>query len=185
MQNADNTDGGQVFTTTDAGTIEAVQYCLVTASSPTGNVQVDLYANSGGEPTGASLGQATITASSIGSLGLYAFNFSSPIPVSAGTSYVLTVNRSTYAVGSVRACGGSSGPNDGVYSNDNGSTWSGIGSQFATQIDVITSDTPTTTPATTTVQYVDSPTDDLFHGYILFLAGFVIIIWLMRGRKTH
>jgi len=44
--------------------------------------------------------------------------------------------------------------------------------------------TPTSTP-TTTIQYVDSPTQDLCYGYILFLAGFVIIIWVMRGRKTH
>jgi len=39
--------------------------------------------------------------------------------------------------------------------------------------------------STTTVQYVDSPVQDLFYGYILFLSGLTLIIWIMRGRKTH
>jgi len=37
----------------------------------------------------------------------------------------------------------------------------------------------------TTLYYVDNPTQDLFYGYILFLAGMTLIIWILRGRKTH
>lgn len=39
--------------------------------------------------------------------------------------------------------------------------------------------------SSTTVQYVDSPTQDLFYGYILFLSGLALIMWILRGRKTH
>jgi len=47
------------------------------------------------------------------------------------------------------------------------------------------SETPTTTPSTSTTQTVDNPVQDLFYGYILFMTGLLSIIWIMRGRKTH
>jgi len=64
-------------------------------------------------------------------------------------------------------------------------TTNAFGSNPVPTITLLDCSEPIPGGGTTTLYYVDSPTDDLFHGYILFLSGFVVIIWLMRGRKTH
>jgi len=186
MQNADNTDGGQPFTTIGAGEITDVQFCLHGVSSPGGNIEVSLYEESGGEPTGSALGVATRSAGTITTGGLYAFSFSSSIPVTAATNYILVANRDDYSTGSIRACGADNPPNDGIYSNDNGSSWTALGIQFNTVVEVVEEETPTaSTTATSTAIIVDNSVQSLFYGYILFMTGLVTIIWIMRGRKTH
>jgi len=82
---------------------------------------------------------------------------------------------------------------DGYYYNNAGAggsytTINTVNAQGSSPVPTIVLDDcsdPTPPSGTSTVYYVDNPTQDLFYGYILFLAGMTLIIWIMRGRKTH
>lgn len=95
----------QSFTTVGAGSIGTVQvHFQLETDPPPDNVLLDLYASSGDEPAGSSLGQASIAGSSIDAGGsLKTFTFT-PIAVVATTKYVYVLRRSgavsntTYAV---------------------------------------------------------------------------------------
>jgi len=75
---------------------------------------------------------------------------------------------------------------DGGYRQDTDGIWHDLGFGALGGSAEFTSipPTPTTTP-TTTPQTVDNSVQSLFYGYILFMTGFVVIIWVLRGRRTH
>lgn len=71
--------------------IDEVRIPLIRIGTVAGNVTAHLYATSGGYPTGSSLGNKTITASTIGTSGAdwTTFTFASPIAVTPGARYAI------------------------------------------------------------------------------------------------
>lgn len=109
---------GQSFTTVGGGTVTTIVTNLGTeGTSPTDNALLDVYAADGsGFPTGSSLGQATVAASTISHTnGNITFTFSPKITVAANTQYALVMSRS----------GAASGLNYFVWDGDNADTYAG------------------------------------------------------------
>ena len=120
----------QTFQLNIHGTIPKVNLMLKKVLSPTGNVQVDLYAVDGNdEPTGASLGTVTKAASSLQtSFSLEEFVFSSPIAVNPDTTYIIVCKAvdadQTNKINWAAANSGNPYANgEWVYSQDSGSSW--------------------------------------------------------------
>lgn len=74
--------------------IDSVNIPLMRIGTVADNVTVHIYATSGGYPTGSSLGNKTITASTIGtgSAEWTTFTFASPISVTPGARYAIVFN---------------------------------------------------------------------------------------------
>jgi len=120
----------QSFTTVGAFNLKSVGVSLAKIGSPADNILADVYAASGGLPTGSSLGQATaLAASSVAaSQTEYTLTWVTPVALSAATQYCIVLSRSG-AVNSSNniAWGGQSGSSSysgGFFGNYNGSVWS-------------------------------------------------------------
>ena len=74
--------------------IDDVRLPLIRIGTVAGNVTAHIYATSGGYPTGSSLGNKTITASTIATSGdsFVTFTFASPIAVTPGARYAVVFN---------------------------------------------------------------------------------------------
>lgn len=84
---------GQTFTTVGAIDVTAIAFSFGKNGSPTDDVTVDIFATSGGNPTGTSLGTSNaIGSASIGNV--VTFTFPTPIALSATTLYAAVLSRS-------------------------------------------------------------------------------------------
>lgn len=90
---------GVAFTTISNNSITDVTFsCYIGGGSPTDGIQVDIYATSGGLPTGASLGTSTAIAGSslttvVTTVPLVKFVFPTPVAVSSGVTYAAVMSR--------------------------------------------------------------------------------------------
>lgn len=90
-----NTWKGQVFIPQAGQTnVSRIELILDKNSSPTGNYLVKIYAISAGLPTGAALGTATLSTSSMATGSNY-FDFGTPVSVTPGTPYAIVLNHDT------------------------------------------------------------------------------------------
>jgi hypothetical protein len=94
---ASNNGHGQTFTTTSACSLYEVRFNVsVQAGSPTDNITCDIYATSGGLPTGPSLGtSAPVVGSSTSSASMTRFVFAKEVPLSPSTMYAAVLTRGT------------------------------------------------------------------------------------------
>lgn len=85
---------GQTFTTdSDTNYLTKVLLSLQKVGSPSGNINVSIYATSGGLPTGAALATKSISASAVNSsMSSHEFEFASPVSVSPSTVYAIVVS---------------------------------------------------------------------------------------------
>lgn len=88
----------QAFTTSSALAVSSISMLLNKVGSPTDNVQVDIFSADGsGNPTGGSLGtSSTVSGSSMTAtqgVASYHFTFSTPVSLSASTTYVFVISR--------------------------------------------------------------------------------------------
>jgi len=84
----------QKLTTIGAGTIQAIEFCLYKSGSPTGDVTLTVKDDSGDNPGSTSYATATLTASGFTTThDRKTFTLSSPLSVSAATTYWLQVDR--------------------------------------------------------------------------------------------
>jgi len=190
MSAANNTNGGQIFTTVGVGDVSRIDICLSSnIGSQTGDVTMDIYAASGNDPTGSSLGQATIVANTVsGAAALYTFTFGTPVSLSASTDYVAVIGRTDNSVGNVKGCGNAVEATNGVYSDDNAATWNALSAVFYMTVFVTEAGgggTGTTTPQvfSTTTQLVDNPNQDFANGLWLFLAGAWFMVYLFAKKR--
>ncbi len=125
---------GQTFTPTVSGRLKRVDvelFCSAcTAAGP--NIVLSIRATSGGVPTGADLGSATIAGFDDGAAGgLHTFSFATPVSVTAGTRYAFVFRNSAAFPSGTMAYTCSCTPNSNAYANgqlvtsaNSGSTWS-------------------------------------------------------------
>lgn len=152
---ASGLDTGYPFSTTDGGaaneqyaqqftmggtahSIDAVAVIMAKTGTPAGTMVAELYADSGGLPTGSALGTSvaltidTVVTQTHPAYGWVNFTFSTPVSLSASTIYHLVIRTIgyTYNVGvTVLFWGGDAGGThvgDGETYNDGTSTWSAI-----------------------------------------------------------
>jgi hypothetical protein len=143
-------------------TIEYVTLTLREAGTMPGSYTVDIYATSGGLPTGASLASASVTSSGISSsYGEVTFNFAD-ITVTAGAKYAIvakqtsttSISNSTYWG---HADGASYSGGASYYSSNSGSSWTALSGDWTFKvygtlgvvIPTVTTDTATATASTT------------------------------------
>jgi len=132
---------GQQFTTGETGpfedfTVVNVSVYLKRQGSPTGDVQLDLFAvDGGGNPTGSSLTGATVDVSSIDTSYAWVDFQVDPVELLAGEMYVLVLNF-TGSSDSSNCVNWSCNLDDGTYSggemitsSDGGSSWSDTGEE--------------------------------------------------------
>lgn len=112
-----------------SGNLARINLWLMKKGSP-GNLTVELYANSGGNPTGAALASQVISSSDISSSfpNKVTCNFDTPYSVTSGTTYHIVIKGAsvdssnlycwTVMPGNLYANG------DAGYSSDGGSSWS-------------------------------------------------------------
>jgi hypothetical protein len=101
------TQPGQTFQISGAGAaaLRKVGVYMYYGAGTAGDLVLDVYATSGGLPTGASLGTATTTAESTGYPKWFMFRFGSNVTLSAATTYAFTIKSpassatNTYRVG--------------------------------------------------------------------------------------
>ena len=125
---------GQTFTT-DASTnrVTSITVQLSKTSSPTGYVNLSIYAVDGSDkPTGSALGTATVATSLITTAAKHDFEFSSAVELDTSTTYAIVVNLpsndssnyiSIYRTNATTYSGGGQ-----VESTDGGSSWGAISS---------------------------------------------------------
>lgn len=120
--------------------IDEVDIVLSKQGTPAGNIYVDIYADSGGVPTGSAIGSSdgyvanTAIYSTYSSFGWVNFHFSTPVSLSANTNYhaVLRASGYTYSAGAtaIWLAGDGSTPShaNGYAStyNSGTTTWSAI-----------------------------------------------------------
>ena len=122
---------GQSFTTIGAGTVGTVDvYLDDEGTAPTDNLLLDIYATDGsGFPTGAIMGQASISNDVGTACNKKVFTFSTPPSLSATTKYALVWSRSGAASGlnySV-VCGTNSDEYaDGTFMRDDIGVWANL-----------------------------------------------------------
>ena len=149
-------DTGYIFSTTDGGAaneqyaqqftlggtdrqVDAISVLMAKTGTPAGTMVAEIYADSGGLPTGSALGTSSaLTINTVvpgthpGGYGLVGFTFGTPISLSASTIYHLVIRTVgyTYDVGVTELYwGGTAGgthTGDGETYNDGTSTWSAI-----------------------------------------------------------
>lgn len=135
---------GQTFITpSDVTNIVSVAFHLTWGNATfTRNTRADIFATSGGLPTGASLGNAT-DSTAIGSAGsgVITYTFGSPIAVSASTTYCATIYDSGSGTNAVSV----DYQNTDVFANGNkvsssnsGSTWTANATNDMYYVDVMT-----------------------------------------------
>lgn len=92
---------GQTFTASASYTITGFILKLSKTGSPTGDIKANLYAISGGVPTGSPIASsATFDVSTLtGSQTDTTFTFTSPVAITSGTSYALTIETEANYVG--------------------------------------------------------------------------------------
>jgi len=173
----------QQFTTIGAGTTDSVDFCLYSSGVGTGNLTLDLQTVSAGDPSGVSLGTATIPVGDVtGTHQRVHFTFASPVSLSASTAYYLVLAKSVND-GVISGCGDADTP-AGKYS-DNGTAWSSTApNNFNINVDVVEggggASTTAGTAATTTVF---NPNQDFANGLFLFTAWFFGIYWLFSKKR--
>ncbi len=94
--------------TIGAGTISSLVFSIKRIGSPAGSLQVDIETDSGGVPSGVSLGTASVNASAASTnCADFTFNFGSPPSVSAATTYwvVITSNDTLSSSNYYNTCG--------------------------------------------------------------------------------
>lgn len=138
---AADTNLAQGFTPFSGNPIRRVQLSLKKVGAPASNVWVEIWTNVGGSP-GAIIGAASATQACSGlttSFANYTFDFTNPIPVTAGTSYFIvlrggfSIDGTDYVVWEHDTSGSYTG---GVaYKMNGSSTWStnGTPSQIFTE----------------------------------------------------
>jgi len=122
---------GQTFTTSSAFT--ATKARLKVHAGTAGTVNIRVYATSGGQPTGSAI------ATAVSNSALYApdspgwfrdFVFTSPVALSSGVMYAIVIEPESGADCWVRrVASGSYSGGTGLYSSDQGSSWSTLSSQ--------------------------------------------------------
>src|SRR6185436_9625835 len=78
------------------GSVGSVKVNLVKAGNPTDNLQIDILATNGaGQPTGSSLGTATVIAGSslTTTMTQYTFTFPTPVTLTGSTQYAVVISR--------------------------------------------------------------------------------------------
>lgn len=120
----------QTFQFDIEGTITKLNLKLRKVGSPSGDVQVDMYAVDGNDdPTGGSLGTVTMTAGDLGTTyALEEFTFGTAIDVDASTTYIITC-KAVDAISANRVewqyanSGNPYASGEWVYTIDGGSSW--------------------------------------------------------------
>ena len=117
----------QTFLMDSNNAISKVMLRLAKTGNPTGNLNISLYATSGGLPTGAALYTHSVAASTIGAAAEVTFTLTQPWYVTAATTYAIVVSvpngdASNYIGASYN---NTSGYANGQYCNssNSGSTW--------------------------------------------------------------
>jgi len=182
----------QCFTSIGAGDVTSVLVSMSYAGTPTDNFVISLEETTAGAPNGTVLSSVSVPASSISSTPTdYTYTFATS-SLAASTVYCFVFSRT----------GSDSTSN---YYNDDGDSvgslfwwmnsgvWTSTAGTHRLVFDVnpasggggATAGWPVSPfgTATTTYTVVDNPTQDYFNGLALFLFGFVLILWLFKGRK--
>lgn len=123
---------GQTFTPSLAYTATSVR--LKVYSGTPGTININLYATSAGKPTGASIATASANSSSFdadpGSF--FTFDLDVPVALSSGVQYAIVVepvSAGSAACGFRRNTAGNYGGGTGLFSGDQGSSWTVLTSQ--------------------------------------------------------
>lgn len=191
----EHTNYAMPFTTIGAGDLTDGDWCFYTASSPTGNVYIDVETDSGGSPDGISLGTATLDAASLpvgsGSAARVPITYTPHITLASGTKYWYVVSRAN-TDGLVVACGQNL-DGFGKTSDNNGASWNTTGSDVNIVVNIsdgsgggggdsgFVATSTQVFDATTTP--IDNPTQDFANGLFLFLTGFFGMVYLFGKRK--
>lgn len=174
----------QTFTTGTGGDTDSVEISVVRTGTPTGDVQIDVFAVDGSNfPTGASLASGTISAASITNCTLANISLSSA-NLSASTRYVLrySVVSGASNVNFWNVCGnGSSG--SGEFTGYYDGSWHTDGSITARALIYLVGSGGggggSTSVSTSSDAYSQSQWN-LFNSILLLLIGFFGMIWLIR-----
>lgn len=186
---ATSQQGAQSFTTIGAGTLDVQNMCIFIAQgSPTGGVTVELFADSGGTPTGSVLASGTIAAGDIsGTQQLVAVSGLAGVTLAASTSYWLVSRRTDNTNSTSNNYGGCGTLTDtyaggewivnGVYP-----AWSAGAGRDQRSTLQITEATPPDTTATTTP---DAMPQTLFFGFVILMVGLILPIQIGRFIDTN
>ena len=121
--NGVNDGYGQVFTPSETKTTHHVDWKFGLALSPVGAFTAFVYAESAGVPTGAALASSgPIDASTIATGAYTTFTFTTTAVLTASTTYVVTIEATSWSSGSHRISIDGSAPNG--CNNDGGGGWS-------------------------------------------------------------
>lgn len=176
----------QTLLTIGSGDISSVTYRMKKSGSPTMNLTLTIYDTSGDLPTGSVLG----TSNSVAATGLpsdcstdVTFTFSSPVALSAASSYAFVLNSDAYSTtNNVTVCGsGASEYTDGRHGYYDG-TWHLAGSQYDEYVtmDVSTGggSSSSTTTSTSTPEEVQATGVLGILGLLSFISGLAFTLWL-------
>jgi len=122
--------GGQTFLFADEKTITKVNLMLKKVGTPVGNITLEIFATSAGEPTGAALASKVLVADDVltTSYALEEFVLDSPLDIDADTVYAITwkvpdTNEANRVVAQFANSGNPYADGTFLYSTDSGSNW--------------------------------------------------------------
>lgn len=155
----------QTFTMSGYDTLEYVKLLLLEAGSAPGNLTLNLYATSGGKPTGSPLRSYSYTSATIGSIASYTWvtwNLTD-ITLTLGAVYALVLSQTSVSSTSNawfwgHSTSASYSGGGSKYSTNSGSSWNSLSGDFAFQVyGSLSAD-----PPTVTTDAVDTPTTSGF-----------------------
>jgi len=182
--------GADSFTTIGAGTVSSIDVYARKVNSPTDNMVVSIYTDSGGVP-GTSVAASNVFA--VGAPGLQTATFASPVSLSAATTYWIVIARdgAYSATNFYQLSSGTTNP--GTERSLDGGVWSIDGTDNQSYVFTVVEGSSPTPPTVATstyncvtkdasstecaIQVVDNPAFDLAAGMVLFL---VTAAWIAR-----
>jgi len=170
------------FTTTGAGGVTRIDFCFYSSSGTnTDDIQVDVYEDVGGEPSGSSIADGVINSTGINNTHQrHTFTVSGSV-LDAATTYWVVVSRlgSQSGTNFFSSCGAGSG---GTAAYDNGAWNVGSGSHsMEVFIDEDAEDPPPEEPDTgfATTSFMQVPVD--FMHFDTFISVFYVLSLAMGG----
>jgi len=179
---------GEPFVADITGNITSVSICVYDNGGITNDVTVDIQADSSGQPSGVSLGSFTIPVGSITSTHQKVSSNNGSVAITSGLTYWEVVSSLNVNQESAE-CGDSPGSNTFERNLNIGGWSNAVGGTMSSTVFTSAggggggSGTSTVQQFATTTQVVDNPTDDLYHGILLFWVPFAFVIWIFK-RKT-
>jgi len=180
------------FTTIGAGTMQTFTACLAAGGTPSDNVDLSLEADSAGTPSNTPIATAAVAGSSLtGTPTDISFSFSSPQSLSASTVYWLVLRRDGSLDGTnlYKPCGNTGSGTQAWASTLGTGTWDQDYVNFNQRyvIPIVEGGGGggggNATDSTTTASLVDSPTEDLFNGFVIFFMAAFGTMWVLRRRQ--